>query len=105
MLKSAHAGQISAKGLFQQRASYDLPSWLAGSEELYKSFLQNGNTIANTILALLEKHLQLEDGALTSLHRIQDPSGDFLRLFRYPAPKDGVARDMPSAPAHTDATR
>ena len=63
----------------------------------------DGNAIANVILRILERQLHLPPSSFTSLHKLNDASGDFLRIFRYPAQKDGKALAAPPTPAHTDA--
>lgn len=65
--------------------------------------MTSGNTIANVILSILERQVHLPPTSFTSLHKLTDSSGDFLRMFRYPAPKDGKALSTPPTPAHTDA--
>ena len=66
--------------------------------------MKNGNDIGQVILSVLERSMHLAPGQLTGLHRLEDASGEFLRFFRYPAPKDGKPLAMPPTPAHTDAT-
>lgn len=72
-------------------------------EPILRDVLRDGNVIHNVILAILERGLQLPIGTLTSLHRLQDRSGDFLRILHYPAPKDGKPLEHPPTPAHRDA--
>ncbi|GKT44342.1 SH3 domain-containing protein [Colletotrichum spaethianum] len=62
----------------------ELPSWLATHENTFRSVAISGNEIANTILASLEKALHMSPETLTSAHRLEDPSNDFLRLVRHP---------------------
>lgn len=66
--------------------------------------MKNGNAIGQIILSVLEREMHLKPGELTDMHRLEDASGEFLRLFRYPAPKDGKPLATPPTPAHTDAT-
>lgn len=70
---------------------------------MLRTILRDANVIHNIILAILERELQLPIGTLTSLHRLVDPSGDFLRLLHYPAPRDGKPHERPPTPAHRDA--
>ncbi|PYH40873.1 2-oxoglutarate-dependent dioxygenase [Aspergillus saccharolyticus JOP 1030-1] len=94
---------ISQAGFFSGLEDYTLPSWLAPQEALFRSTLQTANVIHNVILAILERGLALPTGAFTSLHRLVDRSGDFLRILHYPAPKDGKPHAHPPTPAHRDA--
>jgi len=59
--------------------------------------------IANVLLGVLEKGLQLDPGTFTSLHRLQDCSGDFLRVLRYPGSDTPETVDPLRFPAHKDA--
>lgn len=95
---------ISANRLLNDPDNYDIPSWLNAHTDLYASFLKDGNVIGQAILNVLERELHLQPGELTSKHQLYDNSGEFLRLFRYPAPKDGKPSEVPPTPAHTDAT-
>jgi isopenicillin N synthase-like dioxygenase len=72
-------------------------------EELYRSFMQSGNLIANVIFVILERQLHLPPGSLTNLHQTKDASGDFLRMLHVPTPKDGKVLAKIPTPAHTDA--
>lgn len=66
--------------------------------------MKNGNAFANIIFTILERHLHLPTGALTSFHQTKDASGDFLRMLHYPAPKDGKPLLKAPTPSHTDAS-
>ncbi|ROV97138.1 hypothetical protein VMCG_07467 [Cytospora schulzeri] len=81
-----------------------LPEWLSPHQELFKRTMVNGNKIANIVLAALEVGLQLPPGSITSAHRIEDPSDDFLRLLRYPGLDPSQPRDDLGFPAHKDFT-
>ena len=94
--------QIPQTGLFTQANRYQLPSWLAAHADLYRSFMSEGHLVSSALLRLLEEQLQLPDGGLVDRHRFMDESGDFLRVFRYPAPPDGQPLDVPPTPPHTD---
>jgi isopenicillin N synthase-like dioxygenase len=80
-----------------------LPPWLEEHQTLLRAILRDANVIHNIVLAILEKELELPTGALTSLHKLVDSSGDFLRVLHYPAPRDGVPHEHPPTPAHRDA--
>ncbi|KAL0940538.1 oxidoreductase [Colletotrichum truncatum] len=80
----------------------ELPPWLAPHEAMFRQVATSGNEIANTILACLETQLKLAPVTLTSAHRLEDPSSDFLRLVRHPgfgAREDG---ERVSFHAHRD---
>ena len=64
--------------------------------------MTSGNLVANIILGVLERELKLPTGSFTSLHRLTDPSSDFLRILRYPGSKPETV-DHLSFPAHKDA--
>ncbi|KAM3075715.1 hypothetical protein ACMFMG_007846 [Clarireedia jacksonii] len=95
---------ISHYGLLCEPEKYTLPPWLSKHEDLYRSFIEDGNWIANIIFTILEKELHLSPGTLTSIHQTKDASGDFLRMLHYPAPKDGKPLSKAPTPSHTDAT-
>ncbi|RMZ82569.1 hypothetical protein DV738_g1476, partial [Chaetothyriales sp. CBS 135597] len=94
---------LNATGFFSGKEKYELPPWLAKHETTFRAILKDANVIHNIILAILERELELPIGTFTSLHRLTDPSGDFLRILHYPAPKDGKPLDHPPTPAHRDA--
>lgn len=94
---------ISQAGFFSGREEYVLPPWLAKYSDLFRTILRDANVIHNIVLAILERELKLPIGTLTSLHKLTDPSGDFLRVLHYPAPKDGKPLEHPPTPAHRDA--
>ena len=96
--------QIPQSGFFGEEAdSYELPQQLKKWEPLFRSTLRDGNVLHNIILSVLERQLQLPTGAFTSLHRLNDASGDFCRVLRLPAPKSGKPLAAPPNPAHRDA--
>lgn len=80
-----------------------LPPWLAKHEDTFRAALKSGNVIANIVLGVLERELKLPLGAFTSLHRLTDPSSDFLRVLRYPGFIQGKTVDQLGFPAHKDA--
>lgn len=82
---------------------FALPPWLAEHQDTFRAALKSGNVIANIVLGVLERELKLEPGALTSLHRLTDPSSDFLRVLRYPGFIEGKTVDRLGFPAHKDA--
>ena len=57
----------------------------------------------NIVLAILEKQLLLPLGAFTSLHKLTDRSGDFVRILHYPVPKHGKTPEASPFPAHRDS--
>jgi isopenicillin N synthase-like dioxygenase len=95
--------QVSCWGLNYDE-NYYLPPWLNKQRELYRSFAANGNAIGQIILKTIERELHLYANELTKVHQPKDYSGEFVRLFRYPAPKDGKPHNTAPTPAHTDAT-
>ena len=65
--------------------------------------MRDGNTVANIIMGVLERELQVPTGSLTSLHRMTDRSSDFLRVLRYPKLVPGKSLNRPGFPPHRDA--
>jgi isopenicillin N synthase-like dioxygenase len=59
--------------------------------------------VHNVILSILEKQLQIPSGTFTSIHKLTQPSGDFVRVLNYPVPKDGKPLADPPTPPHRDA--
>jgi len=82
----------------------EIPTWLPEEDHnIFKQALSCGNTVAQSLLAVLEKQLQLSPGTITNLHRLNDDSGDFIRILRYSGVPDG-SRDVPEGfPPHRDA--
>jgi isopenicillin N synthase-like dioxygenase len=81
-----------------------MPDWLIQHTDSFKRAMVSGNRVANVILSVLERNLQLPAGSFTDLHRLTDSSGDFLRVLRYPAAEaDDETPDNARFPAHKDA--
>lgn len=81
-----------------------MPPWLTKHTGNFKQAMVSGNRVANTILSVCERNLQLPAGTLTDRHRLTDSSGDFLRVLRYPASDFGGDKQDPARfPAHKDA--
>jgi len=96
--------QIPLYELLVDKASdFQLPSWLQIYKDTFCSILKNGNTISNILLGIFEKKLQVPSGALTSFHRITDPSNDFLRVLRYPGSEAANIVDKVNFPPHRDS--
>lgn len=96
--------QVPQTGMFgKDPTSFELPSWLAQHGGRFKAAMKTGNTVANIVLSVLERELQLPVGAFTSLHRLTDCSGDFLRVLRYPGSDTPDTVDPLRFPAHKDA--
>ena len=82
--------QLPATEMFaKSQHQFELPHWLAPYDDDFCGAIREGNNIANIIFGILEQQLQLLPGSLTSLHRLTDPSNDFLRILRYPGLKPG----------------
>ncbi|KAL7916746.1 hypothetical protein GGI35DRAFT_485884 [Trichoderma velutinum] len=82
---------------------FQLPEYLTQHEERFKNALKSGNVVANVVLEVLEKKLQLAPSTFTQLHRLTDSSGDFLRVLRYPGVEREELADPLRFPAHKDA--
>ncbi|KAK8024489.1 hypothetical protein PG993_012555 [Apiospora rasikravindrae] len=94
---------IAQSGFFSGNEEYELPPFLAPHEDLFRSILRDGNVIHNVILSILEKQLQIPTGTFTSIHKLTQDSGDFVRILNYPSPKDGKPLADPPTPPHRDA--
>ena len=79
-----------------------MPTWLKAYESNFKDVIREGNNISNIMLGILEQKLQLAPGALTSCHRLTEPSHSFLRILRYPGLVGGMTLDKPRFFAHRD---
>ncbi|KAI1075024.1 hypothetical protein F5B20DRAFT_573738 [Whalleya microplaca] len=89
---------------YAHSADFALPGWLeAENSELIKRAMRSGNIIGNIVLSGLERSLRIPDSRLRAAHRLEDPSGDFLRLLRYPGYDPTVNADHLRFPAHKDA--
>lgn len=96
--------QIPQHELFgKDPKAFELPAWLAQHEASFKATIKTGNTVASIVLGVLERDLQLPSGTFTSLHRLTDSSGDFLRVLRYPGSETPENVDPLRFPAHRDA--
>ncbi|TKW59568.1 hypothetical protein CTA1_7840 [Colletotrichum tanaceti] len=95
--KFSEAFHVPFYELFMDKQSgFQLPPWLKDHNDLFASLFAHGYEILHVMLRALETRLQLEPGALRSLHRREDPSYDFLRVLRYPPGDDPeVARFIP----------
>ncbi len=80
-----------------------LPPWLSQDAASFKKLLKSGNTIACTVMSVLEKELQLPARSLTKLHRLNDDSGDFVRVLRYAGASNDDGDGPVGMPAHKDA--
>ncbi|KAL8736135.1 MAG: hypothetical protein Q9181_002525 [Wetmoreana brouardii] len=95
---------IPQTGIFGKDSTpFQLPPWLVQHESRFKAAVKTGNTVANIVLGVLEQELQLPPGTFTSLHRLTDSSGDFLRVLRYPGSDTPEEVDPLRFPAHKDA--
>lgn len=80
-----------------------LPPWLSQDSDRFKELLKSGNKIACAVMSVLEKQLRLPVGSFTKLHRLNDDSGDFVRVLRYAGAADGERDGPVGMPAHKDA--
>jgi isopenicillin N synthase-like dioxygenase len=60
------------------------PNILYENEDLIKSYIQDSHRLITFLLSLLNTHLQLPEGTLQSLHRVDQPSGDQIRIIKSP---------------------
>ena len=89
--------------LNKEAGGFELPPWLAKHENTWRAAMRDGNTVANIIMGVLERELQVPTGSLTSRHRMTDRSSDFLRVLRYPKFVPGKSLSRPGFPPHRDA--
>lgn len=88
---------------YSVRDDFALPRWLDDeARRLIELTGRRAHHIAHMILTALEHSLKVGDGALLSAHRIEDQSGDFLRLLRYPVYDPAQNLDQMRFTAHTD---
>ena len=80
-----------------------LPGWLSKDEHDFKETLTHGNKIARIVLSVLEKRLQLPIGSFTKMHRLNEDSGDFVRVLKYSGAPDDQKDGQVGFPAHKDA--
>lgn len=114
-MRTAYEGQQSAdleilnipqSEFFGQSApdGTGLPHWIPAEEhEDFKDALECGNTVARSILSVLERQLQLPTHTLTSLHHLTDDSGDFVRVLRYGGVPPSIKDEPEGFPPHRDA--
>ncbi|KAK3360560.1 hypothetical protein B0T25DRAFT_449582 [Lasiosphaeria hispida] len=89
---------------YSRSADFALPAWLeAQDRDLVMRSMRRANIIGNIVLLGLEQSLGITDGKLRAAHRLEDPSGDFLRLLRYPGYDPAANADHLRFPAHKDA--
>ena len=60
------------------------PDLLYQNEDLIKSYIHDSHKLVTFLLSLLNSHLQLPEGTLQSLHRVDQPSGDQIRIIKSP---------------------
>jgi isopenicillin N synthase-like dioxygenase len=60
------------------------PEMLYRRAELIKSYINDSHALITLLLDHLNSHLQLPEGTLQSLHRLDQPSGDQIRLIKSP---------------------
>lgn len=61
------------------------PDLLHQNTDLIKQYIHNSHTLITFLLTHLNTHLQLPEGTLQALHRLDQPSGDQIRLIKSPA--------------------
>lgn len=77
-----------------------MPPIFTQHASLLQGLVKQSHSICTSILAKLETHLHLPERALTSLHRLSEPSADQLRTLKMAAQPPGDQRT--SLLAHTD---
>ncbi|PMD57896.1 putative oxidoreductase [Hyaloscypha bicolor E] len=60
------------------------PDILYQNTDLIKSYINNSHALITLLLNHLNTHLQLPEGTLQSLHRLNEPSGDQIRIIKSP---------------------
>lgn len=60
------------------------PDILSQSRDLLKSFMVNAHSVVTLVLDLLNEHLQLPQGTLADMHRLNAVSGDQVRFVKAP---------------------
>ncbi|PQE32431.1 2OG-Fe(II) oxygenase family protein [Rutstroemia sp. NJR-2017a WRK4] len=73
---------------------------VAANAAFLRKFVRHAHSVSLCIMSHLETHLKLPEGSLTSLHRLEEPSADQIRLLRM-SPQPTADRGT-SLLAHTD---
>lgn len=60
------------------------PDLLYQNQDLIKSYIHDSHKLVTFLLSLLDSYLQLPEGTLQSLHRVDQPSGDQIRIVKSP---------------------
>ncbi|KUI67762.1 hypothetical protein VM1G_03555 [Cytospora mali] len=90
---------------YSVRNDFALPAWLDDADRgLIERTGRQAHHLAHVVLSGLGQSIEIKTGALCAAHRIEDQSGDFLRLLHYPGCNPSHNADHLRFPAHTDVT-
>src|SRR5436190_799204 len=79
---------------------HPMPSVLERDRSIFQAMMRKSHSISALILEHINNNLGLPKGTLNSLHNIDSPSGDLVRLIKAP-PQPSTDRGI-TLPAHTD---
>lgn len=92
--------QISKDDMLGMRDPIPAPGVLQRQRALMRSFVEGAHAVVTLVLDLLNEHLGLPHDTLASMHRLDQASGDHIRLIRAPAQPPDDRRT--ALGAHTD---
>ena len=91
---------VSKDDILGQGTRWPAPTVLDSRRELFRSFMQHAHGIVELVLELLNGHLNLPEGTLQGMHRIEGASGDQVRMIKAPPQPEGDRRT--ALGEHTD---
>ncbi|KAI1206065.1 putative oxidoreductase [Annulohypoxylon truncatum] len=77
------------------------PSAILDVKPLFDAYMKSAHSVGMTVLAIIADKLGVEFSEFTSRHRIEEPSGDHVRITRGP-PRDTEEMPEIQTPSHTD---
>ncbi|KAI1762642.1 putative oxidoreductase [Hypoxylon sp. FL1150] len=78
------------------------PAEILDSKELFAGYIRNAHAVGLNVLAVLAEKMGVDPGEFARRHRIEEPSGDHVRITRGP-PR--AVKEIPEiqTPSHTDS--
>ncbi|KAI0832267.1 putative oxidoreductase [Hypoxylon sp. FL0890] len=83
------------------RMSRPWPAEVLGAKPLFASYVKSAHSVGMTIMDIIAEKLGVDPSAFTSRHRIEEPSGDHVRITRGP-PREKEEMPEIQTPSHTD---
>lgn len=77
------------------------PSAILDAKPLFDAYMKSAHSVGMTVLAIIADKLGIDFSEFANRHRIEEPSGDHVRITRGP-PR--ATEEMPEiqTPSHTD---